>query len=58
MSRKQKNTKRIEWNEIGSVMTPAFRQLVILGTLFSLAMHTLSAFPREMLCALTLQAIL
>lgn len=32
-----KNTKRIEWNEIGSVMTPAFRQLVILGTLFSLA---------------------
>ena len=32
-----KSTKRIEWNEIGSVMTPAFRQLVILGTLFSLA---------------------
>lgn len=28
------------------------------GTLFPLAMHTLSAFPREMLCALTLQAIL
>ena len=28
------------------------------GTLFPLAMHTLSAFPREMLCALTLQALL
>ena len=28
------------------------------GTLFPLAMHTLSPFPREMLCALTLQAIL
>ena len=29
--------KRISWSEIPSVMTPAFRQLVLIGTLFSLA---------------------
>ncbi len=31
------NTKRIAWKDLKSVMTPAFVQLVILGTLFSLA---------------------
>lgn len=31
------NTKRIAWNDLKLVMTPAFVQLVILGTLFSLA---------------------
>lgn len=31
------NTKRIAWKDLKTVMTPAFVQLVILGTLFSLA---------------------
>ena len=31
------NTKRIAWKDLKIVMTPAFVQLVILGTLFSLA---------------------
>ena len=31
------NTKRIAWKDLKLVMTPAFVQLVILGTLFSLA---------------------
>lgn len=31
------NTKRIAWKDLKRVMTPAFVQLVILGTLFSLA---------------------
>lgn len=40
------------------VVTCLWRLLEREGTAFPLAMHTLSAFPREMLCALTLQTIL
>ena len=38
------NTKRIAWKDLKIVMTPAFVQLVILGTLFSLARFSSNAF--------------